>query len=112
MANLEIVLSLAGTALSLLLACATFIFKLVKNIRLRIREEGATALLNTVAPIVQTAEAFANYSGAEKKEYVLTKVNQYAIENGIDFDASAVSDKIEELVELSKRVNTRTDVTA
>lgn len=107
MANLEIILSLAGAALSLLVACVTFIFKLVKSTRLRIREESTTALMSAVAPIVEIAEEFKNYSGQEKKEYVLTKVNQYAIENGIEFDASAVSDRIEQLIELSKNVNKR-----
>lgn len=107
MENLEILLSLAGTALSLLVACVTFIVKLIKNVKQRIAEQGATALLDAVTPIVEIAESMTNYSGSEKKEYVLTKVNQYAIENGIEFDANAVSDKIEQLVELSKQVNKR-----
>ena len=41
----------------------------------------------------------------EKKEYVLTRINQLAIENGINFDVKAISDKIEELIKLSKEVN-------
>ncbi len=36
----------------------------------------------------------------------MTKANQYAIENGIKFDAAAVNAKIEELVSLTKKVNT------
>ena len=107
MENMEIILSLAGTAISLLVACITFIVKLVRSIRARVREEGAAALMNAVAPIVEIAETFIGYSGAEKKEYVLTKVNQYALESGIEFDASAVSDRIEQLVELSRQVNKR-----
>ena len=107
MENIQLILSLAGTALSLLVACVTFVIKLAGSIRRRVREEGATALMNAVAPIVEIAEGFGNYGGAEKKEYVLTKVNQYAIENSIEFDAQSVSDKIEQLVELSRQVNRR-----
>lgn len=107
MENLEIILSLAGTAISLFIACITFIVKLIKNVKKRIAEQGATALLDAVTPIVEIAETLTNYSGAEKKEYVLTKVNQYAIENDIAFDANAVSNKVEQLVELSKQVNKR-----
>ena len=107
MENIQLILSLAGTALSLLVACVTFVIKLVGSIRRRVKEEGAAALMNAVAPIVEIAEGFTSYSGAEKKEYVLTKVNQYAIENSIEFDAQSVSDKIEQLVELSRQVNRR-----
>ena len=62
-------------------------------------------LLDAVAPLMEIAETFTNYSGEEKKEYVMTKVNQFAIENGIRFDSQAVSNKIEELIGLSKNVN-------
>lgn len=37
----------------------------------------------------------------------MTKANQYAIENGIRFDEALVSEKIEELVRLTKEVNKR-----
>ena len=107
MENIQLILSLAGTTLSLLVACVTFVIKLAGSIRRRVREEGAAVLMNAVAPIVEIAEGFRNYSGAEKKEYVLTKVNQFAIENSIEFDAQSVSDKIEQLVELSRQVNRR-----
>lgn len=43
---------------------------------------------------------------SELEQYVMTKANQYAIENGIKFDAAAVNAKIEELVSLTKKVNT------
>ena len=107
MQNFELILSLAGTAVSLFVACLTTVLKLVKNVRLRHRQEGVMTLLTAVAPIVEIAESFSNYTGAEKKEYVLTKINQFAIENGIEYDADAVSDKIEQLVDFSKQVNKR-----
>ena len=59
------------------------------------------------ASLIIDAEAFVNYSGAEKKEYVLTKANRFAIENKIPFNETELSDKIEELIILSKEVNKR-----
>lgn len=107
MENLELIVSLAATAASTLIACVTFIVKAVRAIRARVKSEGKTALLDAVAAAVEAAEALTNYSGAEKKAYVIMKMNKFAIENGIEFDLEAVSEKIEQLVELSKRVNKR-----
>lgn len=107
MEHLEWILSIAGTVLSLVILCVSFLIKLLQSIRARKREQGQTTLLDAVAPIVEIAEAFEGYSGEEKKEYVITKVNQFAIENGIEFNLEVVSKKIEELIELSKKVNKR-----
>lgn len=85
----------------------SFLIKLLQSIKTRKKEQGKTTLLDAVAPIVELAENFVGYSGAEKKEYVMTKVNQFAIENGIEFNSELVSQKIEELIELSKQVNKR-----
>lgn len=107
MENVEWILSIVGTALSLLIVCISFLIKLVQTMKARKKEHRQATLLDAVAPIVEIAESFTNYSGAEKKEYVLTNVNRFAIENGIEFDAELVSKKIEQLIELSKQVNKR-----
>lgn len=105
MEHLEWILSIAGTVLSLVILCVSFLIKLIQSVRARKREQGQTTLLDAVAPLMEIAENFTNYSGEEKKEYVITKVNQFAFENGINFDLHAVSNKIEELIALSKNVN-------
>lgn len=105
MENLELILSLAGTALSLFIACVLFIVKLISGYMTKKKLKNSYVLLDAVAPLMEIAETFTSYSGEEKKEYVLTKVNQFAIENGINFDLQAVTKKIEELIELSKKVN-------
>lgn len=107
MENLETILSLAGTALGLLLTSLTFLVKLILSIKNKSKVEKRNMLLSAVAPLVELAEKLTHYSGAEKKQYVLTSANQFAIENGIEFDAEAVSGKIEELIELSNQVNKR-----
>lgn len=64
-------------------------------------------LCNVLLPYIEKAEKFVNYTGEEKKEYVMTQVNRYALENGIKFDYNVVSSKIEEYIELSKEVNAK-----
>lgn len=105
MENLELILSLAGTALSLFIACVLFIVKLIRGYVTKNKLKNSYILLDAVGPLMEVAETFTNYSGEEKKEYVITKVNQFAIENNIKFDLKTVTEKIEELIALSKNVN-------
>ena len=107
MENIELILSLAGTAVSLFIACVLFIVKIVRGCITKKKLKNGYVLLDAVAPLMEIAETFTNYSGEEKKEYVMTKVNKFAIENGITFDEEAVSQKIESLIGLSKEVNAR-----
>lgn len=107
MEHLEVILSMAGTALGLLVTAVTFIAKFFRSAKAKKTAENIIEIGNAVIPYIEQAEKFANYSGVEKKEYVLTKANQFAIEQGIDFNAATVSDRIEELVKLTKEVNKR-----
>ena len=105
MENLELIVSLAGTALSLFIACVLFIVKIIRGYITKKKLKNSYVLLEAVAPLMEIAEQFTNYSGEEKKEYVMTRVNQFALENKIKFDSEAVNEKIEELIRLSKKVN-------
>lgn len=105
MKDLEIILSLAGTVFGLLLTASTFIAKSVKDVRAKKAAEQAVKIGNAVLPFIREAEKFAAYSGAEKKAYVMTKANQFAIESHMPFDEARVSEKVEELVDLTKQVN-------
>ena len=107
MGNAEVVLSLAGTALSLLITCIIFIVRLVKSIKDKKRIQNCSFLDDAVAPLMEIAESFSNYSGEEKKQFVLTKVNQFAIENGLKYDADAITAKVEKLIDLSKKINAK-----
>ncbi len=107
MEYLEIILSLAGTAVGFLATALTFILKFVKSAKAKKIAEQTVKVGNAVLPYIKQAETFLNYSGQEKKEYVMTKANQYAIEQGITFDAGLIGEKVEELVRLTKEVNKR-----
>lgn len=107
MENLEIIISVAGAALGLLVTTVTFLSKFIKNAKGKKVAENIIKIGNAMIPYIQEAETFLNYSGEEKKQYVMTKANQFAIDNNIPFDAEAVSDKIEELIGLTKQVNVK-----
>jgi len=47
------------------------------------------------------------FSGAQKKEWVLTKLNRAAIDNNIPYDEVIVSNLIDELVAFTKTVNVK-----
>lgn len=105
--NFELFLSLAGTIFSLVIACIIFIIKIIKIIKSKKQIMNSALLEEAVPQLMGIAERFCNYSGDEKKEFVMTKINQFAIENGFKFEAETISNKIEEFIKLSKEVNYR-----
>jgi len=107
MAQFQVILSITTAALGFSATTLTLIYKLVKNMKAKKRAENVIKIGNAIIPYIEQAEKFPAYSSLEKKEYVMTKANQYAIENKIRFDTEAVNARIEELVRLTKSVNKR-----
>lgn len=105
--NLKEIISLIVAIITLSSFLITFIAKNSKNIKVRRFAENLNVITKEVNKYVILAEDFINYTGKDKKEWVITKVNQFAIENGINFDVEVVGDLIEQAVALSKRVNQR-----
>ena len=105
MENMEYILSLAGAALSILAALLTIAVKFVKAVNELKAREGKEEIGKKLPELIEEAEKFEEYSGAEKKAYVMDKISEYAEEAGIEADLQYVSEKIEELVELSRQVN-------
>ena len=93
--------------LGLILTSVICIIRAIISGKQKRRLKDSTVLLDAVVPLMEIAEKYLNYSGEEKKQYVLTKINQLAIENGIIFNAEEISAKIEELIVLSKEVNNK-----
>lgn len=107
MEHLKLLLSFAVTVLGLLISTLTFLIKSIGNAKAKKKASELLELCNVLLPYMEKAEKFVNYTGEEKKEYVMTQVNRYALENGIKFDYNVVSSKIEEYIELSKEVNAK-----
>ena len=70
MQELEVILSIAGTAVCLLITTVTFIMKFAKSSKAKKVCEQVIEIVNAVVPYIQQAESFVYYSGEEKKEYV------------------------------------------
>lgn len=83
------------------------IVSLISTIVVAVKNKNWNKICEIVKEAVASAEKFTNYTGEEKKAYVMTLANQYAIEKGIKFDTTKVSNFVEEVVALSKEVNAR-----
>mgnify|MGYP001120871792 CR=1 FL=1 len=105
MEKIEQIIIIAANCLGLVATMTGFLIPLVKNIKAKNKLLAINKLTSTLQDLIVEAEDFTNFSGTEKKEYVMTKVNRYAIKHNIPFDEQLVSDKVESLVALSKEVN-------
>lgn len=105
MKEIEIILSLIGTVIGMTITILGFLVKMIKNGKAKKKCEQVISISNAILPFIQEAEKFTKFSGEEKKAYVLTKVNQFAQSNGIQFIEEQVSDEIEQLISLTKKVN-------
>lgn len=68
-------------------------------------------IINSIQPLVIKAEQFRNFSGAEKKEWVMTQLRILALEKNLIVDEKLVSDKVEEIVATTNKVNVSIDKT-
>ena len=107
MPNLHIILSLAGSTFGLLVTTLTVLLRLIKSAKARKTAEQAIQISNAVLPFIREAECFKDYTSIEKKVYVMTKANQFAIKNKIPFNEGKVGERVDELVDLTKCVNMR-----
>lgn len=107
--DLEFVLSMIGTILGMVITILTFIIKLSKSKKVRKTAEEMLVVSNKLCEYVEIAEGFKNYTGEEKKNFVLTKMNQYSIDNNIKFDSNYIIEKLESLIEITKKVNVKSD---
>lgn len=105
MENLEQIIAVASAGVGFLATLTGFLIPLVKNVKAKNRLLALKRLSSVLQTLIMDAEQFDDFTGEEKKEYVLTRANRYAIENDIPFDESAVDNEIEKIVSLSKNVN-------
>ena len=73
---------------------------------------GLELICKNIQPLVVKAEQFRNFSGVERKEWVMTQLRIIALKNSIVFDESAVSEKVEEVVSTSNKVNVNKNVSS
>lgn len=100
-------LAVLAVAIPLLISTFTFIAKASGNKKLQKIAERINFFKEQATKYIELAEQIVNFKGADKKEWVLTKINQACIEAGIPFDTDMASDIIEGIIALSKQVNSR-----
>lgn len=105
--NLHIYLSFLAPALGFLCTTVVFLQKFVKNKKLKKILEKTEQITKEIIPCITEAEMFTNFTGEEKKRFVMTKLNQFAIENNLRFNQEKISNQIEDLIQLTKLVNYR-----
>lgn len=60
---------------------------------------------NKISDLVVEAEKFIDLDGSAKKDYVLLAFEKLAEENGVEFDIKVADEIIEQVIDLSKKVN-------
>lgn len=109
MEEIKMYVSYITPILTIICSFLIFLKNKIKKKQVSKMVEKTEELMKRIIPYIEEAERFINFSGEEKKEYVMTKLKGYAINFGIDFDENSISNKVEELIELSKKVNTFKD---
>ena len=110
MENIQIILSIAGAALGLLVTTITFLTKLIRAIKTRNKEAAKNLLTQGVIAAVQFAEQIKSKTGSAltgeaKKSIALNETKSFCAQHKIKFDEESVSEMIEEVVALTKAVN-------
>ena len=101
------IIDIVAVAVPLIISLVIAIVKLYKNIKLKKASENLIEVEFVIKRFMEYAESFINYSGKDKKEWVMVKVNQYCIEHKIPYDERVVEDLLEKFIYLSKVVNKR-----
>lgn len=107
MEKMEQIIAVLGSAITLIAALLTFVIKFLKSSKAKRIAEQALKLTEILQPLIVEAEKFVHYSGEEKKQFVLTKVNQYSLENRIRFSSEVVGKQIDEVLLTTTKVNAR-----
>lgn len=98
------IINVIVAVLSGLAACIPLVLKLVQYVKKATQEKNWAGLLNLVMALIEQAEKkFAD--GATRKEWVMAMVQTSAEYVQYPMDVQALSNMIDQLVTLTKRVN-------
>lgn len=93
--------------ITLAISFIVLLSKLFKNVKLKRVAQNLIEVEKSVREYICQIEDFSNFTGEDKKEWVKTKVNQFCINKGIDFNEELVDEFIEMFISFSKVVNKR-----
>lgn len=92
-------------AIALAISNVVSFFKTGKWKKLFKKENVKLSTLDVLMQFMKEVEQFKDFSSEEKKQYVMTKFNQFCIANGYEFIANLTDENVEKLIEFSKAVN-------
>lgn len=64
-------------------------------------------LKSEIMGLMEEAEKFLHYTGEEKRNYVFTRIKEFAIKNKINVEDTTLNNLIDTLIDFSKNVNAR-----
>lgn len=115
--NISDILSYVIFGISFLLGLVTTLVPYLKTAKAKKNAEklvkalsGFELIVEQIQPYVVKAEQFRNFSGPERKEWVMTQLKLLALEHSIVFDEVAISEKVEEVVATTNKVNVNKNV--
>ena len=92
-------------AVALAISNVVAFFKTGKWKKMFKKENAKLSTLDVLMQFMQEVEQYKDFSSEEKKQFVITKFNQFCIDNGYEFIADLTDDNVEKLIEFSKVVN-------
>lgn len=101
---LGIIITFVSTILGLLVTLVTYILKFVDNKKVKEKALNFISISEKLIELITEVEK-TTLNGLEKKKYVLQKIEEYAKDNNLKYDNEEISNKIEELVSLTRNVN-------
>ena len=104
---IKVIISIVSAVLAFLGTLSGVLVKLVKTAKAKKVLKALNFYIEEASKYVQEAEKYVHYTGQEKKEYVMTSLNRACMNEKIDYDANKISDIVEDIVSLTKKVNAK-----
>ena len=99
-------LELIASILAGLAVCIPLAIKLVKYVKIAVKEKNWGVVLNMVMNYMTIAEEKFN-NGVDRKEWVLAMIEESAVTVNYDIDMAVISSMIDNLASMSKKVNVK-----
>lgn len=109
MEKIELLKSLilcASALVGFVSVCILFVKAILQKLkRGEVSQENLTEYATLLLSLITKAEGFVNWTGDEKKNYVLSNVMSQLLRQGTEYDEASVSADVDTLVTFSKQVN-------
>lgn len=96
---------LGAFALSTVLSVILGVLSKSKSSKVATAAKTALAITEEAKVLIAKAESIVGFTGVSKKEWVMVKLNDYAIKNGFTYDEEKVDAIVESLIALTNKVN-------